>query len=200
MEKKKKNTINTTDTPEQVQQFYRQVISMPSQNKCKPTLKTTHPKPVQESNNTNLFFCEVCQEKVTQTVKEEHFRTSIHLFNLYDKPKTHFGISEANKGYQLLVNTMNWNEESGLGKEAQGRLYPIPTIFKKDRVGLGLSKGKARITHKFTPEDLSPKKRIRKKRMTKAGKRRHVLKQRYRDMQMRLSLAGVGNDYAQAAV
>lgn len=40
-------------------------------------------------------------------------------------------------------------EERGLGKEGQGKQYPIKTVLKRDRQGLGLeeNKRKAKISH-----------------------------------------------------
>ena len=43
-------------------------------------------------------------------------------------------------GRQML-ETMDWNGETGLGLNNQGRLGPIPTRLKDDKLGIGLSKG-----------------------------------------------------------
>ena len=43
----------------------------------------------------------------------------------------------------------------GLGPEGTGRKFPVKTVLKKDRLGLGSKqKSKARITH-FSPKDLA---------------------------------------------
>ena len=52
-----------------------------------------------------------------------------------EKPAT-IQISHLNKGYEILRET-GWSQQSGLGIEEQGRLYPVPARMKIDRSGLG---------------------------------------------------------------
>ena len=65
--------------------------------------------------------------------------------------RTHFVIPEANVGYQMMIHG-GWDKKSGLGPSGSGKLYPVKTILKQDRHGLGLdreagSKVTARVTH-----------------------------------------------------
>lgn len=62
----------------------------------------------------------------------------------------------------------------GLGPDGVGRKYPVKTVLKRDRLGLG-SKGsqQARVTH-FGPNDPSAVKK--KKLITKEGKKKEACK------------------------
>ena len=98
-------------------------------------------------------FCDACGFKYQdQTV---HTRSIGHLLSTSEgiQERTHFGIPESNVGFQLMLKT-GWDKQSGLGPEGRGQKFPVKTILKQDRVGLG-SEGerkKARITH-FAPFD-----------------------------------------------
>jgi hypothetical protein len=48
--------------------------------------------------------------------------------------ETHIG--ESNMGYRL-VQKMGWKSGTGLGKDGQGRLEPVPLALKDDNMGLG---------------------------------------------------------------
>ena len=56
-------------------------------------------------------------------------------------------IDSKNKGFKML-QTMGWAEGKGLGKEASGRLEPIPVSTKNDRSGLGDSMPKVSVDFK----------------------------------------------------
>ncbi|OQR72040.1 G patch domain and ankyrin repeat-containing protein 1-like [Tropilaelaps mercedesae] len=62
-----------------------------------------------------------------------------------------YGISEINKGFQMLRH-MGWEREQGLGVDGQGRKFPVKTQLKRDREGLGLTTKPSKVTH-FDPED-----------------------------------------------
>lgn len=57
-----------------------------------------------------------------------------------------------------MLRRLGWSEEAhtgGLGRDGQGRRFPVATIFKQDRSGLGLSKtARPRVTH-FAPKDVA---------------------------------------------
>ncbi len=60
-------------------------------------------------------------------------------------------IPEANRGYQMMLSG-GWDKKSGLGPSGSGKLYPVKTILKRDRHGLGLeretgSKVTPKVTH-----------------------------------------------------
>jgi hypothetical protein len=73
----------------------------------------------------------------------EHESGTLHIFNAQHKPPTHFGLDASNKvksradfggphvlqGYQMLTK-MGWGQERGLGREEEGRLFPVPSTYK----------------------------------------------------------------------
>jgi len=86
---------------------------------------------------------------------------------------------------------------SGLGPEGEGRKYPIKTVLKRDRHGLGSSSGqstKPRVTH-FGPRDETAVKRQKhsnkdrkqsQKTLTKKQKRIKESKERAWEINMRM--------------
>ncbi|XP_068223741.1 G patch domain and ankyrin repeat-containing protein 1 homolog [Palaemon carinicauda] len=101
------------------------------------------------------FFCDVCQMSIKESTHIQHETSIVHQFNVGSATnKTVYGISPSNKGYQLLVN-QGWNTEKGLGLKSNGVKFPIKTVLKRNREGLGSSGEKhARVTH-FGPGDES---------------------------------------------
>ncbi|XP_052268658.1 G patch domain and ankyrin repeat-containing protein 1-like, partial [Dreissena polymorpha] len=101
------------------------------------------------------FYCEVCSLKFSDTSREEHATSTVHLFNLGLKPKTdNFSIQSNNVGFQLMQKS-GWDGESGLGTKGQGQKYPVKTSLKRDRRCLGngeKEKLKPKVTH-FGPND-----------------------------------------------
>jgi hypothetical protein len=101
--------------------------------------------------------------------------------NLKFEAPNHFGIPINSKGYQLLRDALHWNEESGLGKSEQGRLFPIPTLVKRNRLGLGNPAEKkqnlplevvVKRHHQQTLASTNEQQKKRKIRLTKARKKR----------------------------
>jgi len=91
----------------------------------------------------------------------------------------------------------NWNPEEGLGKRGDGRFYPIPTIRKNDRKGLGSAKTpKPRVTHPVTLSDLRGQRMTReerklRRRRNRERKRREKERERKRDEELRRELSSV---------
>lgn len=53
----------------------------------------------------------------------------------------------------MLINFTYLFDTTGLGPEGTGRKFPVKTILKQDRLGLGSKqKSKSRVTH-FSPKD-----------------------------------------------
>ncbi|KAL8576626.1 hypothetical protein ACOMHN_025101 [Nucella lapillus] len=71
------------------------------------------------------------------------------------KPKDDFFlIPSSNVGYRLMMKT-GWDGNRGLGPSGEGHRYPVKTLFKQDRKGLGNTvKEKAKVTH-FKANDKS---------------------------------------------
>lgn len=94
------------------------------------------------------FHCSICQATFKETTIEKHETSTLHIFNKNPKlPDPIYGISKQNKGYQIMLNN-GWQEKNGLGPYGCGQKYPVKTILKRDRKGLGqLPKPISRITH-----------------------------------------------------
>jgi len=119
------------------------------------------------------FWCSVCEQEFTDG-KKVHEGSTVHLFNTQRKPqRTFYYIPEGNVGYQMMLKS-GWNEDQGLGPAGMGRKFPVKTVLKRDRLGLG-SKGsdQARVTH-FGPNDCSAvkRKKVNSKDKQKSNPRR----------------------------
>ena len=115
-------------------------------------------------------YCELCCVTFqSDRLSRQHFTSTIHLLNLEKKeiednggnPKVHYGIPQANRGFQMMLSK-GWDSNVGLGPSGKGKLYPVKTVLKRDKHGLGLETSdseprtckKAKVTH-FGPYDLS---------------------------------------------
>jgi hypothetical protein len=95
------------------------------------------------------FYCESCKQTYRNTSAEQHVTSTVHLFS--SRPQaavpTMYSIPASNRGYQILVKG-GWDREKGLGPEGSGHKFPLKTVLKRDRKGLGgHSQEKARVTH-----------------------------------------------------
>lgn len=92
-----------------------------------------------KDNKKREFHCELCNIQTNN--KEYHLSSTIHNINLSKDKKTptNYVIPESNKGYQIMLK-VGWDKESGLGPDGSGQKYPIKTVQKQDRKGLGVSK------------------------------------------------------------
>ncbi|KAI5637784.1 g-patch domain-containing protein [Phthorimaea operculella] len=109
------------------------------------------------------FSCDICNK--TYSDKQEHLSSTIHNINA-SKGRTipaHYVIPSSNKGYQLMLKE-GWDRESGLGPDGSGKRYPIRTVQKKDRKGLGQDKNKPIITEIEKIKKLTKKGREREHR------------------------------------
>jgi hypothetical protein len=89
-----------------------------------------------------------------------------------------YSIPASNKGYQILVKG-GWNREKGLGADGSGHKFPLKTVMKRDRAGLGGStEEKARVTH-VTPLASQLKRKIRNNTSSK-HKREAALSREHR--------------------
>jgi hypothetical protein len=75
-----------------------------------------------------------------------------------------------------MLKDMKWTEEEGLGAHSQGRLEPIATRLKNDKLGLGAAAQQPlRVTHKeeeMAAVSDAAKRRKEEKRRGRAGKGR----------------------------
>eukprot|EP00048_Salpingoeca_helianthica_P006000 m.94121 g.94121 ORF g.94121 m.94121 type:complete len:151 (+) comp13842_c3_seq1:78-530(+) len=58
-------------------------------------------------------------------------------------------LASSNVGFQLLIK-MGWKAGAGLGREAQGRVEPVPFIEKKETMGLGRMNMELEMVSKVT--------------------------------------------------
>ncbi|XP_065367584.1 G patch domain and ankyrin repeat-containing protein 1 homolog [Calliphora vicina] len=104
----------------------------------------------EEAEPPQPFFCEICKQNFSETSQTQHQTSTIHQFNMKSTLPANklqkFNISVRNKGLQLMVK-QGWNKESGLGPSQAGRLYPVKTVIRKQRTGLGIEQPAARVTH-----------------------------------------------------
>lgn len=148
-------------------------------------------------------WCETCEHNFTLSgTKYDHDSTILHQFNYRQKdaddPKDtpHYYIANSNKGYKLLKKS-GWDEQSGLGPSGEGSKFPVKTVLKRDRLGLGSEvASRPRVTH-FGSHDTSAVKRYHKKKektdtklMHKLNKKRITVKehkQKQSEIDFRLS-------------
>ena len=99
-------------------------------------------------------------------------------------------IPEANRGFQMMVNT-GW-EKKGLGPTGSGKLFPVKTVLKRDRTGLGFEgdQSPARVTHFDANDvssvtDLQSKRHERESTFQKRKKCKEVSKEKLKEVQFR---------------
>lgn len=111
---------------------------------------------VEEGKSSGTYFCQICKCEVSFCEKS-HETSVVHLFNSGHKLKNpSYLLPETNKGFDMLLK-MGWQVNKGLGPHGDGPKYPLKTVLKLDRKGLGIdncANKKAKITH-FNPNDKS---------------------------------------------
>ncbi|KAH7933929.1 hypothetical protein HPB49_019323 [Dermacentor silvarum] len=137
---------------------------------CKPeklakteTILSTEPQ-AENSRRHPEQLCRVCGRYFTSSEMNTHETSIVHQFNLRrDSPPgvTHYGISENNAGFQMLLS-MGWDRDKGFGPREQGRKFPVKTVLKRDRSGLGVEAATPRVTH-FAPHDRAAVANVREK-------------------------------------
>ncbi|XP_017061825.1 G patch domain and ankyrin repeat-containing protein 1 homolog [Drosophila ficusphila] len=139
------------------------------------------------------FYCEICKRDYKETPWPVHQTSTVHQFNLEALPahKLHkFNISAKNRGLQLMLK-QGWDQEHGLGPSQGGRLYPIKTVLRKQRTGLGIEQQPARVTH-FGAFDLNAVRRrapIHQPRRTRNDMQREKVKEWKRERHLRRELS-----------
>ena len=146
-----------------------------------------------------IFYCEKCKREFSDITREKHETSTIHLFNAKPKERsTFYHLPESNKGFKLLVQG-GWDKEKGLGPEGKGNKFPVKTVLKRDRMGLGnpTSSG-AKITH-FAPHDTDAVKRpklenglkkertLRKSTVSKRQRAKQLSKDQQKELNFRLA-------------
>lgn len=114
-----------------------------------------------KTENT-LVQCKVCDTNVTAADLSKHLVSTVHRFNEKNSHKfaRHFGLPDSNVGFQMMLR-QGWNRESGLGPQKDGHLYPVKTVIRKPRSGLGTRQPNTpKVTH-FRPFDADAVKSLR---------------------------------------
>ncbi|XP_005097295.1 G patch domain and ankyrin repeat-containing protein 1 [Aplysia californica] len=120
-----------------------------------PHGEDTHLSPVKSRGQNKAavsepYFCEVCQMSISPAESVTHGTSTIHLFNAGHKPAgPAYLIPQSNRGFQILLRS-GWEHDKGLGPHGQGNKYPVRTLLKHDRKGLGVDqevKKKQKVTH-----------------------------------------------------
>lgn len=98
------------------------------------------------------FKCEICDNNVFSD-KNEHLSSTVHNINASKGKKipTNYVIPPSNKGYQIMLKA-GWDKDCGLGPDGSGKRYPIRTVQKQNRKGLGSEKKKVNEHKKATIE------------------------------------------------
>ncbi|KAH8277667.1 hypothetical protein KR018_003294 [Drosophila ironensis] len=139
------------------------------------------------------YHCEVCNLECRETPWPVHQTSTLHQFNLKRLPahRLHrFNIPARNKGLQLMVK-QGWDQEHGLGPHRSGRLYPVKTVLRRQRTGLGIQQEPAKVTH-FGPYDSSAVRRrdpVPEKRRTRSDMQREKVREWKRERHLRRELS-----------
>lgn len=101
------------------------------------------------------FHCDLCNQKFKEITKNKHRCSTLHQLNIGNKYKysTRYGIPDSNRGFQLMIK-QGWDRDKGLGPNEDGKLYPVKTVIRKYRNGIGVEQQSAKVTH-FGPNDLN---------------------------------------------
>ncbi|XP_041364563.1 G patch domain and ankyrin repeat-containing protein 1-like [Gigantopelta aegis] len=118
---------------------------------------------VLNTDTRTTFFCTVCKQEFVDTNQRQHQTSTVHLFNMQLKPKSNnYLIPESNVGYRMLLRG-GWDVDKGLGPDGSGNKFPVKTVLKRDRKGLGSEqKVPAKVTH-FNPHDTNAINSIKRK-------------------------------------
>ncbi|XP_019645724.1 PREDICTED: G patch domain and ankyrin repeat-containing protein 1 homolog [Branchiostoma belcheri] len=126
----------------------------------------------------NGYFCGVCQQEFKETSKEDHEHSTVHLFNCqHAPPSTMYFLPESNRGFQMMLRE-GWDREEGLGRDGRkGQKFPVKTVLKRDRTGLGARQDyRAKVTH-FSSRDT---KAVKKPQESEKKLRKRTLSRRER--------------------
>lgn len=134
-----------------------------------------------DEEEDEAIFCPDCKIQISSASSKSHETSTVHLINCKFKGNTDiksFGIARSNKGYKLM-KTLGWDGSSALGSRKNGKLYPIKTVLRKGRSGLGIKQGSARITH-FKAHDVRA---IKFQSLPRAPTRKEIEKNSLNDKQ-----------------
>ena len=157
--------------------------------------KQLHEDSTKRAKRERSFYCDSCKTTVSSSHEGTHNTSIAHL---YSDPRgtpsgTSYGIPESNRGFQMLLRS-GWDRDRGLGPQRQGHKFPVKTVLKQDRLGLGLGEAKARVTH-FSAHDKKAiyTHRDRYKKAQPSKKKKDILQEKNKDSQWERRLRTVMN-------
>lgn len=132
--------------------FFQILSILKSENPVSSQESRTNPEST-ESKDQKEAFCEECQMTFVDFPGRLHKATVTHMLKAEQSSiRTIYGISEANKGFRMMIKG-GWDKDKGLGPEGSGKKFPVKTMLKRDRKGVGAEdSARLRVTH-FKPND-----------------------------------------------
>ncbi|XP_064548266.1 G patch domain and ankyrin repeat-containing protein 1 homolog [Drosophila montana] len=142
------------------------------------------------------FYCQVCQRDYSESSWRAHQTSTVHRFNMKSLPAHRlqkFNIPARNRGLRLMVK-QGWDREHGLGPTQNGRLYPVKTVLRNKRTGLGIEQSPARVTHFAAFDTNATKLRNRnplppQQRRTRSDMQREKVRESKRERRLRHELS-----------
>ncbi|KAL7044749.1 hypothetical protein ACKWTF_002041 [Chironomus riparius] len=104
---------------------------------------------VEGEQQDEILFCPDCKIEIKKSSSKSHQSSTVHLFSCKyntDASVKSFGIANSNKGFKIM-KTIGWDGSSALGAKRNGKMYPVKTVLRKGRTGLGIKQDDPKITH-----------------------------------------------------
>ena len=105
-----------------------------------------------DNSALSVVWCEDCEMDVKDSSHRRHRTTTLHQFSSRkddlstSASSSYYPHHRSTPAYKIMLNH-GWTDDRGLGSDGSGRLQPVKTVLKRDRIGLGGPAGPARVTH-----------------------------------------------------
>lgn len=88
--------------------------------------------------DNDIMYCELCDVVLRDDNWIHHTQSICHQVKRQNKVHVYVNpfMNPSSSAFKVMT-AMGWEEGQGLGKEGQGRLEPIPTRLKNNRLGIG---------------------------------------------------------------
>lgn len=146
---------------------------------------------ISDDEDQEKLFCSDCGIEIQKSSSESHQTSTAHLFSCKFKGNTNikaFGITRSNRGYQMMRRT-GWDGNSALGPRSNGKLYPIRTVMRKTRTGLGIKQDSAKVTHFKANDPSAVRFRPPAKALTRKEIHENDLKDKRHEQRLRKALS-----------
>ncbi|XP_055706901.1 G patch domain and ankyrin repeat-containing protein 1 homolog [Phlebotomus papatasi] len=133
--------------------------------------------PSDKNSQISPHFCETCSVEFKETSREAHETSTLHKFNTKSAIsfQQRFPVPDSNRGCRIMLK-QGWNKMDGLGPSGHGRLFPVKTVIRHGRSGIGVTQNAPRVTH-FAAND--PAAVAGRKRGSRERTRREIQKDFY---------------------